>query len=316
MQCQRPSFVEYPLVLWPLARTLVWQVMDSGIISLQMTCFLCKSGEAQPWFVKENRGVAYPIVRCTECRSAYVWPRPDPEILNAIYSTEDYADPELAKDGTYWPTGEQDAKRLFNRFGFLFRGKTFLDIGAGEGIASAEALRRGFSVLACEPSPQSRKAFAQRNGFEPDPCFFDSAYAETRRGLADVALLSHVLEHLREPDGILSDIRSVLRPGGSLVIAVPLFGSVITTVLGKGDFFISPPEHLSFYSLKGLTAILARNGFLVDASYSSSKVNLLRYRRALGPVCYAVNAAGYVALRFSELAKRSVVINVCARNIS
>lgn len=281
-----------------------------------MSCLLCVSGQTFSWFVRESRGFAYPIVRCAGCKSAYVWPRPDPEILNSIYAANDYANPELVKDGLYWPNGVQDAKRIFDSFGRYFRGQVFFDIGAGEGIASAEAMRRGFSVLACEPSPQSRRAFADRNGFEPDPIFFDTAYAKSKQNQSDVVLLSHVLEHLREPDAVLNDIRTVLRPQGSLVIAVPLFGSIITSLLGKDDFFISPPEHLNFFSLKGLTALLGRNGFSIEAAYSSSKVNMLRYRRILGPACYVVNVAGYAMLRLSEIVRRSVVINVCARMIS
>ena len=59
-------------------------------------------------------------------------------------------------------------------------------------------------------------------GFEPDPTFFDFDYAQKNSSNFDAALLSHVLEHIPDPDLFLKNIRTILRPGGSLIVAVPL----------------------------------------------------------------------------------------------
>jgi hypothetical protein len=69
---------------------------------------------------------------------------------------------------------------------------------------------------------------------------------------------------------------------------------------------------LNYFSLPGITALLKRNGFEVKASYTSSKVNLERYKSRLGPGRYAINTAGYLAMRLSEVFQRSIVLNVCA----
>ncbi|HWA96666.1 MAG TPA: class I SAM-dependent methyltransferase [Terracidiphilus sp.] len=280
-----------------------------------LPCILCNRNGVDSWFTKTVRAVEYPIVRCEACKSAYTWPRPNDDVVQDLYSDSDY-NPNHNDQGLYWPSGEEDARRIFSEFGPHIRGRVFLDIGAGAGIASWEALRRGFTVRACEPSPQCQKEFEDRNGFVPEASFFDHAFAERNRNQVDAALLSHVLEHLPNPDQIMIDVRTVLRPGGVIMIAVPLFGSIITSVLGKRDFFVTPPEHLNYFSLSGLKALLERHGFSIVSSYSSSKVNMLRYKRLFGPACYAFNGAAYGVLRASELFKRSVVINVCARNAS
>ena len=111
-------------------------------------------------------------------------------------------------------------------------------------------------------------------------------------GHSDAALLSHVLEHILDLDKFVKDMRIVLKPGSSLIIAVPHFGSILTTLMGRRDFFLTPPEHLNYFSLPGITALLKRNGFSVKACFTSSKVNLERYTNRLGPASYAVNAAG------------------------
>ena len=100
-------------------------------------------------------------------------------------------------------------------------------------MASVEAARCGFKLRACEPGPHARQEFAKRLGFEPDPTFFTGEYAEQNRGQFDAALLSHVLEHILDLDKFVQDMRIVLKPGSSLIIAVPHFGSILTTLMGR-----------------------------------------------------------------------------------
>ena len=282
-------------------------------VSIESSCMICKSDHSlAAWFEKESRGSKYSIVRCSACKSAYVWPRPKLSDILAIYSSlVEYSGAN--ESGVYWPNAEEDARRIFRNFGpRILAAGTILDIGSGEGIASAEAVRCGFKVRACEPSPHACREFAKRIGFEPDPTFFSEEYAEQNRGLFDGALLSHVLEHILDVDKFVQDMRVVLKPGSSLIIAVPHFGSILTMLMGEKDFFITPPIHLNYLSLPGITALLMRNGFEVKASYTSSKVNLERYKNRLGPGRYAINTAGYLAMRLSEVFQRSIVLNVCA----
>ncbi len=278
-------------------------------------CLLCGAANAvSPWFIKENSGTAYPIVRCKRCKSAFVWPRPDHNIISALYSAP-VTLADRKSSGTYLPSAEADAKRLFQEFNSSIARGSLLDIGAGEGFASAEAARRGFRVRACEPSSYAAERFARKMGFNPDPTFFDIDYAQKNISSFDVALLSHVLEHIPDPDSFVKNIRTVLKPGGSLIVAVPLFGSILTLLMGKKDFFVTPPTHLNYFSFAGLTGLLNRHGFQVIASFTSPKVNMERYKSSLGPLRYPVNLGGYLILKASETFHRSVVLNVCAKRI-
>ena len=275
-------------------------------------CLLCDRDTARLWFIRKAEGSEYPIFRCETCKSAFVWPRPEVSIVQNLYADQKYT-PSHNRNGVYWPSAQRDARRLFGSFGRYATGRVLLDIGAGEGTASAEAIRRGFLVRACEPSPSCRKQYASRNGFEPEATFFNTGYAEQNRHQVDAVLLSHVLEHLPDPVKLLEDVGVVLRPGGVIIIAVPLLGSILTAMMGKKDFFITPPEHLTFFSFAGLEALLRRQGYTLESTFTSSKVNMNRYRNLLGLACYAVNSAAYVLLKTSELFHRSVVLNVCAR---
>jgi SAM-dependent methyltransferase len=277
-------------------------------------CQLCDEDTIRPWFVRTVSTQEYPIVRCSYCKSAYVWPRPQAGAVQDIYSDSGY-NPAHSTEGMYKPTAQQDVAQLFASFGHFIAGKALIDIGAGTGIASEEAIRRGFAVRACEPSPQCRKEYLNRNGFEPEAAFFDAAYCKENPAAFDAVLLSHVLEHIADPEQALNNARKVLRSGGVAIIAVPLFGSILTSVMGRRDFFLTPPEHLTYFSCAGLAKLLERTGYQIEASYTSSKVNMLRYRSRFGAGSYAINMAVYGLLRVSELFKRSIVLNVCARRI-
>ena len=282
---------------------------------MSQRCILCRRNAVHAWFVRKSGAASYPIVNCRACKSAYVWPRPEAQTVEELYADGDY-NPDHKHQGLYWPSGKADAARLFKVFGSFIKGRVLLDIGAGAGVASEEAIRRGFIVRACEPSPQCRKEFLERNGFEPEPYFFNNEFADKNRNTADAVLLSHVLEHLPDPEQILHNMSLVLRPKGIAIIAVPLFGSVVTAVMGKKDFFITPPEHLTYFSHAGLGELLARNGYRVEAKFTSSKVNMHRYRNRLGVSCYALNLVALGVLRISELFDRSIVLNVCARRVT
>ena len=278
------------------------------------SCLLCNRIAVSSWFVKRAGAVDYTIVRCKSCRAAYVWPRPEANAVHDLYADENYS-PSHDRQGVYWPSGQSDARRLLASFRRLINGPVILDIGAGEGVAAAEAIRHGFTVRACEPSPQCRREFARRNGFEPESSFFDGEYARKNRHQIDAVLLSHVLEHLRDPDQLINDVSTVLRPQGVMIVTVPLFGSVVTAILGRRDFFITPPEHLTYFSFAGLKGMMERHGYIIESMYTSPKVNMLRYGNLLGPASYLVNSIAYGAFKFAELFKRSVVLNVCARRI-
>jgi SAM-dependent methyltransferase len=278
----------------------------------QQRCILCSRNTSQHWFVRRSGASGYAILRCDCCRSAYVWPRPKANKVEQLYADGAY-NPNHNDLGHYWPSGRDDAARILRTFRPFIHGRDFLDVGAGAGVASEEAIRAGFAVRACEPSPQCRKEFLDRNGFEPEASFFDDEYAHRNCQTADAILLSHVLEHLPDPEQVLQNARLVLRPGGVVIIAVPHFGSIVTAVMGKRDFFISPPEHLTYFSHAGLGELLKKSGYHIEAKFTSSKVNLHRYRNRIGMACYGLNMAALGAMKVAELVDRSIVLNFCAR---
>jgi SAM-dependent methyltransferase len=96
-------------------------------------------------------------------------------------------------------------------------------------------------------------------------------------GVADVVIMSELIEHLVDPDGAVAEVRRVLRPGGSLLLSTPNLAAwynrgllaagiqpVVSEVSLRGVFG-RPGRvvagHLRLFTRRALTEFLVASGF-------------------------------------------------------
>jgi len=72
----------------------------------------------------------------------------------------------------------------------------------------------------------------------------------------------HVLEHIRDLDGLLAEAARVLQQDGHILIEVPDAESYVTQPVGSA-FWVSIREHIYHYTAKALAAALYTQGFMV-----------------------------------------------------
>jgi SAM-dependent methyltransferase len=278
-------------------------------------CLFCGKGVVTFWQDKPTESGTYGIWRCEFCRSGFVWPRPDDSELAALYTRPAYGSVTRKEadfiDTAYYPTSWGDAEIVISRCVKLAKGWSFLDVGAGNGTFSHVATKRGFLVSAIEPNENARAVFREVNGFRPQKRLFDRAFAEQAPRSYDVALLSQVLEHMPHPLEAVKNLHTVLQPGGIAAIAVPHFGSLLSRLQDTSDMFISPPEHLNFFSRRGLAELFLKNGFSMRLIETVSKVPRRRIERLarlrlLGAVGWR---ATYAAMRLSDWCNAGMVLN-------
>jgi SAM-dependent methyltransferase len=134
-----------------------------------------------------------------------------------------------------------------------------LDLGCGRGLMLAELAQRGWRTVGVEMSDAaSRHA---REVLHLDVRVGELAGCRFPAASFDVVSLFHVLEHLREPDAALAEVRRVITPAGWLLVEVPNFGSLQSAIAGGRGFHIDAPRHLFHFTRAALLQSLERAGF-------------------------------------------------------
>jgi len=203
---------------------------------------------------------AFEVVRCRECRLAYVNPRPTPEHLQRYYPDDYY--------GARHPFFRDFLADLrVSALGPAPAGARILDIGCGRGDFILACRRRGFAVGGVEQAGSPVMRLRETLGIEvvtPDEI------AKLPGGAFDFVTLWHVLEHLPEPRESLGEVARLLGPGGRLLVEVPNFGSWQAR-LGRAYWYhMDVPRHLLHFDRPSLAALLARTGFAPERWHTFS----------------------------------------------
>lgn len=106
-------------------------------------------------------------------------------------------------------------------------------------------------------------------------------------GKFDVVICSHILEHLREPQRLLGIARSLMNPGGMLIVALPnVLHWKQRLLLLRGHFKyteggIMDSTHVRFYDWDTARALVSDSGFELRDAVSEGNFPLPLFRRVL-----------------------------------
>ncbi|QKK28050.1 class I SAM-dependent methyltransferase [Rhizobium indicum] len=149
--------------------------------------------------------------------------------------------------------------------------KTWLDIGCGVGEALSVAKSYGYDTLGLEPNVMEAEYAAKRFGVEVRQDYISKDTVSKYRGQYGVISMFSVLEHVPDPNHILSDVSAIQGEGDTLVIEVPHFPSISTmSQMPFPDFvnrMMHPPLHLFLFSLRSLEGMLKRHGYKINAAW-------------------------------------------------
>jgi SAM-dependent methyltransferase len=102
--------------------------------------------------------------------------------------------------------------------------QSVLDFGAGTGVLSQAVRELGLTPLCLEPDARQRDGLV-RQGFATI-----SSLDEVADASLDFIYSSNVLEHIEDDVAALADLRRKLRPGGRLLLYVPAFQSLYSSM--------------------------------------------------------------------------------------
>jgi SAM-dependent methyltransferase len=204
------------------------------------------------------------LLRCPRCLLGWwAWPPFDP---GAFYDQDyfqsgaqpkgydDYAGLEAGVARTALGRLRRIARFAPPRVGDRRR---LLEIGCGPGVFLASARDAGWEAAGVEVSAYAADQ-ARRRGFDVICQPIEELQLAT--AAYDCVALWDVIEHLRDPVGVLDAAARALRPGGVLALSTGDVTALCARLSGPRWHLYSIPEHLYFFSPSALTRLLARSG--------------------------------------------------------
>lgn len=223
--------------------------------------------------------------KCLSCGMISLYPFPDKNKIQSLYRSGEYRGRYQLKEMDWIGGSKKLSNHLIKRLIKLekllkFKGR-LLDIGAGSGSFLAEAKKRGWQIQGIEIDPCAIN-YAKRQ-FNINLFKGELQNLKTPKHFFDIVHMNHVLEHVYNPAELLIKIKSVLKPGGYLIVEVPnevyplselvqFYLSYITHwhflakkfLWRKMNLVKLPPSlHLFFFDCHSLKRLLNQTGFKI-----------------------------------------------------
>jgi len=184
-------------------------------------------------------------------------PQPSSESLFRYYESEDYISHTDAKRTLFERIYHLVKKRAINqKIGLIEYWQsgtgTVLDIGCGTGDFLAEAKKNNWKTVGMEPSSKA-KTSAKQKGI----CLVES-YDELEDHYFDVITMWHVLEHVSDLENQIKELKRLVKPTGTIIIAVPNFKSYDASYYGTFWAAYDVPRHLWHFSKIAMEKLFAK----------------------------------------------------------
>ena len=159
-----------------------------------------------------------------------------------------------------------------------------LDIGAGTGDFLSVAKNDGWKTVGVEPSEKA-KAIAINKGVS-----FVENTTELESQTFDVISMWHVLEHVPNLEEQITELKRLLKPSGTLIVAVPNFKSFDANYYGKFWAAFDVPIHFWHFSKTSIQKLFEKENMKLEKvlpmKFDSFYVSLLSEKYKTGKMNY------------------------------
>lgn len=228
-------------------------------------CTVCGSDQLKESFVCKDHFVSgedFHILLCSDCGFYFTSPRPIHSNIGPYYESEEYISHSKNKSGiinrlfhiarTYTIANKRRALQKFSP------GKNILDYGCGTGEFLHEMNAKGWTCTGIEPSENPKKHAIEKYGLNVGD---EQLLENIPEASLDSITLWHVLEHVYPIEERLQSFHRLLKPGGTLFIALP--NSESWDALHYKQYWAAwdVPRHIHHFSPTSIEKLLSNNNF-------------------------------------------------------
>lgn len=176
------------------------------------------------------------------------------------------------------------------------RERTLLDIGSGQGELLESATTAGWTAVGLEPSVEAVE-LGTAQGRTIEASTFEEYIGRKDVPSPPAAItLTNVLEHVRDPIGLLRSIHDFVDEGSLVAIRVPNdfnpLQAEVRRVLGHRAWWVAAPDHINYFDHASLARTMTGTGFEVVDQWADFPMEILLL---MGDDYIADPAAGKVA---------------------
>jgi len=145
---------------------------------------------------------------------------------------------------------------------FVNPGGLVLEIGSDDGTSLSNIRRRDVRVLGIDPARNIAVMAAARGVPTISEFFTEPLAREISRvaGPAQLVVACNVIGHIDNLDDVFDGIKTLLAPGGAVVIEVPY----LVDLLDRAEYDTIYHEHLSYFAVRPLATLFNRHGMRLE----------------------------------------------------
>jgi SAM-dependent methyltransferase len=236
-------------------------------------CALCNSTAISEVLKAKDHtvsGETFAIWECASCTARFTQDVPNAAEIGRYYQSENYISHSNTKRGL--------VNKLYHRVRTITLAQkrslvkkatgldigNLLDIGAGTGLFVDAMRKAGWKVTGLEPGEEARRHAREMNIVLNDAADLFSLAPASFNAIT----MWHVLEHVHDLHGYLSQIAKLLQPGGRLIIAVPNYTAADAKAYGANWAAYDVPRHLYHFSPAAMRKLLQQHGFSLGSMHS------------------------------------------------
>ncbi|CAM4180780.1 MULTISPECIES: class I SAM-dependent methyltransferase [Flavobacterium] len=183
-------------------------------------------------------------------------PQPSLEKLPSYYESEDYISHTDGKrtlfEKMYHLVKKSAIQKKVNLLSKYNTKGSVLDIGAGTGDFLIAAKKSDWNTTGIEPSGKAKKIAIDKG------VSFENSLADLKNESFDVITMWHVLEHVPNLEFQIAELKRLLKPNGTIIIAVPNFKSYDAKYYKSFWAAFDVPRHLWHFSKKGIDLLFQK----------------------------------------------------------
>ena len=189
------------------------------------SCPICEREKLNHFMTTKNFRIDFKdfdIVECAQCNFRFTNPIPTEDEIGVYYNSENYISHTETKKGIvnflFHIVRKYTLGQKFRLVKKYVESGTLLDIGCGSGRFLNYVKEKGWKVTGLEPDAEARAFCKSEHNIDVYPA---ENLPVLQENSADAITMWHVLEHVHNLNEDVQSIKKILKPNGTLFVAVP-----------------------------------------------------------------------------------------------